>query len=95
MKIDDAIKHCEEVAVFCHLSGCAEDHRQLAEWLLELKHRREYELLKQELAKPYKDELIPTRWLCGACGSAVGKFWKYCQHCGTKIDWSVKNDNSN
>jgi hypothetical protein len=51
MTIDEAIRHCEEVAEkqdkLCEISvterakeqnsKCAEDHRQLAEWLKELK----------------------------------------------------------
>lgn len=53
MTIDEAIKHCEEVAEkycekveegltaddFC--DSCASEHRQLAEWLRELKRDRE------------------------------------------------------
>lgn len=56
MKIDEAIKHCEEVmmenlentkdrnasdpiAINCF--ECADEHRQLAEWLKELKAHRE------------------------------------------------------
>lgn len=42
MTLDEAIKHCEEVAE--DRAGCAEDcveeHRQLAEWLKELKRLR-------------------------------------------------------
>lgn len=54
MTLEDAIKHCEEVAKSCQLKAydierddykdleeCATEHRQLAEWLRELKERRE------------------------------------------------------
>ena len=46
MTIDEAIKHAEEVAsrMFddrVHCIKCAEEHRQLAEWLKELKMYRE------------------------------------------------------
>ena len=50
MTLDNAIKHCEEVAIEkCKLSDsysfeehkCGEEHRQLAEWLKELKQLRE------------------------------------------------------
>lgn len=61
MTLDEAIKHCEEVAKenekFCYKKGgkggyfnedtdwnnikCAEEHRQLATWLRELKKDRE------------------------------------------------------
>ena len=39
MTLQEAIKHCEEKASDCN--KCADEHRQLAEWLLELKERRE------------------------------------------------------
>ena len=57
MSLDEAIKHCEEVAEenqaivdSCDYYGenmakcekCAEEHRQLAEWLKELKQLREH-----------------------------------------------------
>ena len=35
MTIDEAIKHCEDKSVGC--SECANEHRQLTEWLKELK----------------------------------------------------------
>lgn len=45
MTIDEAIKHCEEVADGMTEQGkceeCAAEHRQLAEWLKELKNARE------------------------------------------------------
>lgn len=41
MTIDEAIEHCEEIAQDCELGEkptvCADEHRQLAEWLKELK----------------------------------------------------------
>lgn len=42
MTLDEAIKHCEDVAEDrCGCAeDCAEEHRQLAEWLKELKERR-------------------------------------------------------
>lgn len=60
MTIDEAIRHCEEVAeekeaqaweaqlqeeyrTIKSCKGCAEEHRQLAEWLKELKQLREQE----------------------------------------------------
>lgn len=39
MTLDEAIEHAEEKA--CGSSECAKDHKQLAEWLKELKERRE------------------------------------------------------
>lgn len=40
MTLDEAIKHCNEVAEAIAASGCeecAKEHRQLADWLTELK----------------------------------------------------------
>lgn len=61
MILDEAIKHCEEVASRCDgladnqaenelfdtagkTRTCAEEHRQLAEWLKELKRYREHRM---------------------------------------------------
>ena len=45
MTIDDAIRHCEEVADGQTAQGkcpeCAEDHRRLAEWLTDYKRLKE------------------------------------------------------
>ena len=45
MTLDEAIKHCEEVADGMTEQGkcaeCAAEHKQLAEWLKELKNARE------------------------------------------------------
>jgi len=45
MTLDEAILHCEEVADRCAVTDgnrkCEADHRQLAEWLRELKMYRE------------------------------------------------------
>ena len=38
MTIDDAIKHCNEIA--CKHDECASEHKQLAKWLNELKELR-------------------------------------------------------
>lgn len=40
MTIDEAIRHCREVAVYCSTRKCSNDHLQLAEWLEELKRLR-------------------------------------------------------
>ena len=40
MTIDEAIRHCEEVAEKINDCECAADHRQLAEWLAELKEAK-------------------------------------------------------
>ena len=53
MTLTEAIKHCEDVADYdCFTDDqrkCSEEHRQLADWLRELKERREkdMEVIKQ------------------------------------------------
>ena len=54
MTIDEAIKHCEKAAD-SKCDSCSAEHKQLAEWLIELKERRElnkrvYDKLKIERA---------------------------------------------
>lgn len=41
MTLDEAIKHCKEKS--CSNTECAKEHKQLGEWLIELKQRREQE----------------------------------------------------
>lgn len=53
MTLDEAIQHCEEKS--CGNSGCALEHKQLAEWLTELKKLRKiYSVMIDE-----KKELEP------------------------------------
>ena len=54
MMIDEAINHCKEVSD-SKCDSCSAEHKQLAEWLIELKERREsnkcvYDKLKVERA---------------------------------------------
>jgi hypothetical protein len=46
MTLDDAIEHCNDVANNCKNKSCANDHLQLAEWLMELKKLKEENNLK-------------------------------------------------
>ena len=52
MTLTEAIKHCEDVADYdCFTDDqrkCSEEHRQLADWLRELKERREKAQLSEE-----------------------------------------------
>ena len=78
MTLDEAIKHCEEVAKRLENSckrdwmgendkRCASEHRQLAEWLKELKMLKEYKKLADELMEEHtkaiklRDEIIALR----------------------------------
>ena len=48
MTLDEAIKHCMDIAETQEMCSngkkCAEEHRQLAEWLKELKRYREHRM---------------------------------------------------
>ena len=47
MTLDEAIKHCEEVATQCTNTNkkCSNDHIQLANWLKELKkYKKKWEM---------------------------------------------------
>jgi hypothetical protein len=41
MTLDEAIEHAEKVAETCDISACAEEHKQLVEWLKTLKQLTE------------------------------------------------------
>ena len=74
MTLDEAIKHCEEVAeekdksvelyravkategLITKCENCAKEHRQLAEWLKELKaYRQAIENIKSEIREAFED----------------------------------------
>ena len=60
MTLDEAIKHCEDVAE--DRCGCAEDcvneHRQLAEWLKELKAYREADAPRLEVTREEFEKIV-------------------------------------
>ena len=54
LTLDEAIKHCEEKEKEQALNGCfacAEEHKQLAEWLKELKAYKDAEALQAKISK--------------------------------------------
>ena len=88
MSIDEAIQHCKEMALCAKNGECGEEHRQLAEWLRELKRLR---------AEPVRH----GRWIdgdpyCPICrkdkfrglDADVWADWQpdYCPNCGAKMD---------
>lgn len=66
MTLDEAISHCEEVTnnkVGC-TEDCANEHKQLAEWLKELKERREKDrwiLVSERLPEVGQRVLVTTK----------------------------------
>ena len=117
MTLDEAIKHCEEVAEENDYSAvlfrqkkevsrflekaeaenaenecreCAAEHRQLAEWLKELKERRATGAHNVKRGKWTGDEVIQ----CSNCyftlngttyGRIVHNYFSYCPRCGAKM----------
>jgi hypothetical protein len=107
MTLDEAIKHCLEVAKENYeladkfdewdewekadadnCRECAADHRQLAEWLTELKEA------KRLLKHGYWIEEEPRVLKCSVCGEYAPMNYlgqncidsRYCPWCGTKMD---------
>lgn len=57
MTLDEAIKHCKEVAER-ECSECGEEHRILASWLTELQLRREADMIvSEDYERGFKDGL--------------------------------------
>ena len=103
MTLDEAIKHCEEVAeekeaqaweaqlqeeyrTIKSCKGCAEEHRQLAEWLKELKQLR-----KQEKTGHWIDHSEEGYVECSECGSATNcdgniDDLHFCFSCGAEME---------
>ena len=68
---------------------------------VELQTKEDYEKLEEilEKQKPKKPKKIKlrqgTQWLCPACGNTVAGLrvdLLYCNECGQKLDWSVKDE---
>ena len=66
MTIDEAIKHCEEKS--CGNNACALEHKQLAEWLNELK-----ELRLMDNIQKIREEIVrlKSNLMYGACSSQI------------------------
>lgn len=102
MTLDEAIKHAEEVALLnentCKLKPnldlkmhreCAEEHRQLAEWLKELRvfKSRKGQWLRMSDLSEHEDD----RYKCSHCGNVIHykdemdlyTFNSWCGRCGS------------
>ena len=105
MTLDEAIRHCEEVVAkyekqaFFSMSKegkkynceCAEEHKQLAEWLRELKERRD--TVKRGKWEEIEDFDGDSHYGCTACGAEFyleagtpsDNEYYYCPHCGADL----------
>lgn len=106
LTLDEAIKHCEEVAIEndsqateynehdewefvnkCNCEQCAADHRQLAEWLTELKQWRRvygicpsYEMCIPECKEGYNAQIAECKRLLKAAVEDIHSR-DYCNGC--------------
>ena len=110
MTLDEAIKHAEEVMVEnmektkCRNASdpiaincfeCAEEHRQLAEWLKELKKYKEKDTPKLVIysGDGYADgKMVYDYAECPNCGREFEKYrdeWEmpFCCACGQALKW--------
>lgn len=111
MTIDEAITTEIEYSQPCDIickdgadcNDCRSYHRQLVEWLEELKQyraigtpeecRAAIERQNPRAAITEKEDIGTTKYTCPACGMYMG--WstglfpaRYCWKCGQKLDWS-------
>ena len=96
LRMEQAIEHCEKMAKTLDCKDCAEDHRQLAEWLKELRVYKKFEECGYEMPKPKRLLRLETRYkgfgyACPYCGRGVirVKGLQQCKVCGGMVD----NDN--
>ena len=68
LDLESAIKHCEEVADGMTEQGkcaeCADEHKQLAEWLKELKQLREQEPCDDAISRADVEQTVEDNILC-------------------------------
>lgn len=90
MTIDEAITHCNEISAKCVLEDgnrkCAEEHAQLAEWLLD------YLKLKKQTKHAHWID-TPYEWRCSNCGKeywSMNHWFNFCPECGAKMDEVTK-----
>ena len=99
MTLDEAIAHCEEVADYdCYNENqmkCANEHRQLAEWLRDYK---ELKSLSTAIKPKWKadDRYVKNRFFvfpyCPKCGHEIITGDCHCTFCGQHIDWSEDDE---
>ena len=101
MTIDEAIKHCEEVAqekdksvelykavkategLIVKCETCAEEHRQLAEWLKELKEYKNYYDVPERIERTVYHGRVEYK--CSKCGNIVRHKDIHCRQCGHRL----------
>ena len=96
MTLDEAIKHCYEVADR-KCDDCGKEHLQLAKWLEELQDFKN----KADFVEVKHVEWIWTEngeadyeqfWVCSVCKEKSYIKTKFCSDCGAKMDGGKAND---
>lgn len=98
LTLEEAIKHCKK-KVDC--SPCGQEHKQLAEWLKELKRYKDAEeqglFVRQQFGRWEKDNNNPKdgNYTCSCCKEGVDiatgeetpidRGLNYCPNCGAKM----------
>lgn len=99
MTLEEAIQHCYETARACELSEpeiqCAVEHRQLADWLVELQQFRKKaepaKVVNQEEAYCMATAMYTTIGDCENCGRKVAhNLHEFCPGCGKELEWEWK-----
>lgn len=99
MTLDDAIKHCQQVAKESDCGECANEHKQLAQWLQELKEFKKMQTNEEWLRTATTEQL--AGWIfnilliCSRCGDESQSDKEKIKKCPfrkigcTKKDWEM------
>ena len=103
LTLEEAIAHAEEVAddakLICMMDGirripeleemrCANEHKQLAEWLKELKSLKENKTghwIEQDFVSPGASFTV---YQCSKCNEISWNQYNYCPECGVRMEWA-------
>lgn len=88
MSIEEMIRSCSDHADRCEKTGCetsARDFRQIANWLQELKERREKESRGIEIIKPYLTVQVDMDMVNRTIDKAINNLYYECPYCGAKM----------
>ena len=88
MKLSEAILHCREMAEKHCDDECGLEHKQLEEWLIELRQLRR-KVKPAKVVNQNPSELAETTY--GECENCGYRVWQglheYCPGCGKKLIW--------
>jgi len=90
LTLEEAIAHAEEVADYdCYNDEqmkCANEHKQLAEWLKELKSLKENKIghwIERDFVSP---GAYFTVYQCSKCNEISWNWYNYCPCCGVRME---------